>query len=173
MVSMTTTNATTVIGFELGFANSALRVPYILARLSCGHLAGVALRPRRGACATCGAERGLDDAPPGGWTCCGRSSFRVTFTPDPHAPADRVTAVGDAVACDACAREAAAVGWLRGLDRATVLHSRFRYGSYHFYRRAPESPSGVLLIGSVPACPAIERVLAELRYAPLSPTEGF
>ena len=97
--------------------------------------------------------------------------FSQVWTPNHHNEADYVTRIGDVVACDTCEREAGQIVWLRGLDKQTVILSRFRHGSYYFYRRDESSPSGKMLIGGVMASPKIEAVLSELRYAPLSPTE--
>lgn len=158
-----------VTGFDLGFGNSALRHPYALAVLDCGHRASVVLRPNRGACNSCHAER---DLPIGqAQHCCGRSYFVITYWPNPHNAADRATQIGDAIECANCAREAQEADWLEALEPSVVQHARFRYGSYHFYRRDQSSPSGVFLVGSVTPTPRVEAILRAKRIAPLSPTE--
>lgn len=160
----------TVSRFEKTFTNTG-NFPCSWAILSCGHAASIVLKPQGERCDACGVER---DRPEPWKRCgCGCGVFYVTFSPNRHKDADFVTQIGDAVDCETCQREVEQIEWLRGLDRSTVLHSRLRHGSYHFYRRAPESPSGKLLIGSVMVSPKIEAVLNELRYSPLSPTEGL
>lgn len=62
---------------------------------------------------------------------------------------------------------------------AGSVHSRYRKwcgkGLIYFYRRAPESPSGVMLLGSITATRAAEDLIRSIdsRKAPLSPTEGL
>lgn len=165
---------TTVDHIVEGFTNTG-RFPYAYAMLKCGHSSKLVLRPQRGACCTCGTVQELTpqaEQPPYR-VCCGTSVFNHIDSPNPHREADRVTKVGDVVECEQCERDNASEAWLRSLDRAVVHHSRLRYGSYNFYRRAADSPSGVLLVGSVPATPRFDAILNELRYSPLSPTEGL
>jgi len=167
-----------VTGFRLGFTNTS-RFPYASARLACGHFASVVLVPRRGQCATCGVEQELTPSEGKSYhVCCGTSHFRALGTlPNPHVEADRVTKVGDLVACEQCVREDEAEAEVRAFDRSTISHVRFRpFGDsgYHtFYRRDPSSPSGVLACGSCPATPRFTALLRELGYSALSPTEGL
>lgn len=163
----------TVARIEHRFTNEG-RFPVALAKLDCGHFGSVELTPRRGECMTCGA--GVDLAPSGTTLCaCGSVGFYVRSRPNPHIEADQLTKVGAEVECKTCDAEREQAEWVRGLDTATVSHARFdpRFepGSYHFYRRDPESPSGVFLMGSVRATPAMEAILRERRISPLSPTE--
>lgn len=162
-------NLRTVESFDLGLTYTG-RFPYALAKLSCGHVAAVTMRPNRGACMKCGLEV---DVPIGGATCaCGSRGFTILKPyPNPHNEADRVEKVGDQVHCDTCDREDAQVEWLRSLDRSTVHHGRLRHGSYYFYRYDAASPSCFFLIGGVMVSPRIEAVLRELKLSPLSPTE--
>lgn len=163
---------TSVVGFQFGFSNSALRLPYALAVLSCGHVARVEVKPSRYACGGC-------DAPSsdcGARCVCGyKGGYRIVEVADPHKPEFRITQIGDAVQCNACAREAEQLEWLRELPRETVQHARFKTivgsPSYLFYRRDESSPTGVMLMGAVAATPAVEVLLREKRISPLSPTE--
>lgn len=164
--------ASSVVSFDLGLTNTG-RFPYALAVLDCGHVASVTLRDTRGACCGCGAAMTHAQNASFARCACGTYMTGNIDSPNPHVAADRLTQVGDVVECASCHTEAKQIEWLRALDRSTVLHSRFRHGGYHFYRQDSTSPSGKFLIGSVGASKAIEAVLNELRYAPLSPTEGL
>jgi len=80
---------------------------------------------------------------------------------------------GDVVECAECARHAERIEWLRNLAEP-VFRARYSErwgGQYHLYRRDTTSPTGVMLIGTVPATPAIDEVLRQKRISPLSPTE--
>ena len=165
-----------IVSFDLGFSNSALRMPYALARLSCGHVAGVTTKP---AILQCGDCRATFHDTPTEWanhqSCKGGAKY--LHISDPHSAEDRVEQVGDAVACKGCEQEAHDAEWLEQLDIATVILSRYRdwcgQGSYYFYKHDPSSPSGKMLIGSVRACAAIEAILNRRRISPLSPTENL
>ncbi len=162
-----------VIGFQLGFSNSALRLPYALSVLSCGHVGKCDVRPSRYACGGCGVEtRDIS-----GRCACGyKGGYRVLEIADPHKPEFRVTQVGDAGECSSCASEAQQIEWLRNLPVKDVQHARYRVivgsPSYCFYRRDESSPTGVMLIGAVAATAAVETLLREKRISPLSPTEA-
>ena len=166
---------TTVTGFDIGFSNSALPLPYALARLTCGHVARVETKPTLYACTACGRETTSCQHA----SCsCGstKAGFRFVHIANPHLPEDRLTQIGDVIECESCAAEAKQLEWLRDLPRETVQHARYKrmfgHGVYHFYRRDKTSPTGVFLIGSVAATPAVEALLAEKRISPLSPTEA-
>lgn len=165
-----------VSSFVKGFSNSELRFPFVYALLSCGHSFSVAMRPSFGRCCKCSHETDLNKT--GGTFCaCGSQTWTILWSPThpnhAHNDTSYLTQIGDSVTCETCAREAEQITWLRQLERSTVLLSRFRHGSYYFYRHDPTSPSGKMLIGGVMASPKIEAVLNELRYSPLSPTEGL
>lgn len=158
----------TVTGFTLGYTTSGFT--YASARLSCGHVASVEMMPRRGRC--CGCETEMDLLASGVTYCaCGKSAFIIVNRLDPHVEADRKTKIGDEIACETCVREVAQLEWLKSIDPAEIQHARFKYGSYHFYRRDDSSPTGVILMGSVNPTPAVEALLAARRVSPLSPTE--
>lgn len=164
----------TITHISIGFGNSALRVPYALAHLDCGHVAGVQLKSHRGTCSKCGKEHELPTGK--ATTCvCGSQMFRITYMPNPHNECDRVTAVGDCVNCDTCQREAAQIKWLEGVDPKQVQHARYRTNfaapRYDLYRRDASSPTGVLSMGSVPA--SAEAILRRKGICTLSPTEGL
>lgn len=166
---------TTITQIELGFSNSAIRLPYALARLACGHCAKVETKPTLYACAACGRETTSCQHA----SCpCGSKTTGFTFVhiANAHLPEDRITQVGDAVECADCDKNVERIAWLRALPKGSVHHARFdpRFspGSYHLYKHDVASPSGFFLIGSVPATPEFDAVLAEVRISPISPTEG-
>jgi hypothetical protein len=161
-----------VTGFQFGFSNSTLRLPYALAVLSCGHVSKCDVHPSRYACGGCGVETRRIEA-----VCeCGYRGYRILEIADPHKPEFRATQVGDTVECSSCDSEARQLEWLRNLPVKDVQHARYRVivgsPSYCFYGRDEKSPTGVLLIGSVAATPAIEALLRQKRMSPLSPTEA-
>jgi len=166
---------TTITGFDLGFSNSALRLPYALAKLACGHVAKVETKPTRYACGACGLATTSCEH---GSCPCGstKTGFRIVHIANPHLPEDRLTQVGAAVECVDCDKNVERIAWLRSLPKGAVHHARFdpRFapGSYHLYRHDPTSPSGFFLMGSVPATREFDAVLAEVRISPISPTEG-
>jgi hypothetical protein len=166
---------TTVTGFDLGFSNSALRLPYALAKLACGHVTSVKIKPTLYACSACGRETTSCQYA----SCpCGSTSsgFRFLHVANPHIEADRLTKVGDVVECETCDKNVERIAWLRSLPKGAVHHARFdpRFapGSYHLYRHDQTSPSGFFLMGSVPATPEFDAVLNEVRISPISPTES-
>lgn len=165
----------TVTGFDLGFSNSALRMPYALATLACGHVVAVTLRDRTGICCGCGVELTCKDHE--SFTRCACGTYMATHISrrDPHNEADRLTKVGDVVECATCDKNVEQVAWLRALPKGLVHHARFdpRFapGSYHLYTYDATSPSCFFLVGSVPATPAFDAVLREVGISPISPTE--
>lgn len=164
----------TVTAFDLGFTSSALRMPYALAVLSCGHKQSVVMRPNLYACGACGRE--TTNTQHASCQCGSKTTgFRHVRLMNPHTPEDRVTRVGDVVECTTCDQEAQQLEWLRALPSADVQHAWYKVwcgvGQYHFYRRDTSSPTGVFLIGSVTATKAVDALLAEKRISPLSPTE--
>ena len=64
--------------------------------------------------------------------------------------------------------------WFRWKAQYQLSHTRagtgLAKGSVRVYRRAPESPSGVLLVGTLPDVPELADLLKE-KFSPLSPTE--
>lgn len=163
----------TVVHIEEGFSNSALRIPYALARLSCGHLTSVQLRDTRGVCCGCGAVLTHAQGASFERCACGKWMVKNIDSPNPHCADDRVTKIGDSVECETCARNVERIAWLRALPKGIVHHARFdpRFSQYHLYRHDVTSPSGFFLIGSVPATAEFDAVLNEIRVSPLSPTE--
>lgn len=165
----------TVVGFDLRFTSgSALRIPYALATLSCGHSIAVATKPTRYACAACGRE--TDSCQHASCPCGSKTTgFRFVHITNPHLPEDRITQIGDEHNCETCAANVKKIEWLRSLPKGSVHHARFdpRFapGSYHLYRHDVASPSGFFLIGSVPATKEFDAVLNEIRVSPISPTE--
>lgn len=164
----------TVIDFELGFTASALRMPYALAKLDCGHLVSVEVKPTLYACAACGRESTSCQHA----SCpCGstKTGFNFVHYSNPHLEEDRLTKVGDRVDCDACKKDVERIAWLRQLPKGSVHHARFdlRFapGSYHLYRYDQKSPSNFFLLGSVPATKQFDAVLSEVGISPISPTE--
>lgn len=158
-----------------GWTNSALRAPYVYGNLACGHTTSIALRPPRLECSDCGELReGPGHRAP---TCpsCGCGAARIVFSPNAHREEDRLEAVGDEVDCERCDRFAVALAALEALDRRALSHARYRnscgVGVFYVYRRATESPSGVLLEMSIEARPEAEDLLRRMRLSPLSPTE--
>ncbi len=164
----------TVTGFTLGFSNSALRMPYALAKLACGHVIAVATKPTLYACSACGRETTSCQH---GSCACGstKSGFRFLHIANPHLPEDRITQIGDEADCEACDKNVEKIAWLRSLPNGSVHHARFdpRFepGSYHLYRHDQSSPSGFFLMGSVPATKQFDEILREVSINPISPTE--
>jgi hypothetical protein len=109
-------------------------------------------------------------------TCetCGGQGWTITFMPRPHNPEHVVTAVGDQLDCEECAKEASGLEWLRNLDVSQVHHARLRTGFnlYFFYKLDHTSPSCFSSIGCVKQTPAVDELLRTLRISPLSPTEA-
>jgi hypothetical protein len=103
---------------------------------------------------------------------CGHSA-----TAGPHPWVPPTMSIGETLDCVECANEKQQYAWLQALDPGIVFRSRFRITvgrpSYFFYRRDKQSPSGVMLIGSVGATQAIDELLAAKGISPLSPTEGL
>jgi hypothetical protein len=165
-----------ITSFEQGYSSSGI-IPYVSALLDCGHVSSVVLKPYRGVCCQCHREQELARAGRATICACGRSMFTIIYTPEPHNPADRITAIGDTIECERCASIARDIVWLESLDTETVQHARFKMwcgvAQYHFYKRDSKSPSGVMLIGSVEQTPAIDKLLAAKRISPLSPTEQY
>lgn len=164
----------TVKSFDLGFTSGG-RFPYALARLDCGHVANVEVNPTLYACAACGRE--TTNIQHGSCPCGStRDGFRFVHLTNPHNAADRVTQIGDVVACEQCPKDDETAAWLLALAAGSVHHARFdpRFapGSYHLYRHDVSSPSGFFLMGSVPATPRFDDLLRAVRVSPLSPTEG-
>jgi hypothetical protein len=164
-----------IIRIEVRPTSSGLHL-YAAGVTDCGHHASVQLKPSRGTCWHCkGPEMEL--APAGvGTTCptCGEQSFLVTYSPRPERPEDRLTQVGDDVECGTCASHIKSVEWLAALDPKVIHHARFSErwgGQYHLYRLDKTSPSNFMHVGSVPAIPAIDALLASKRIAAISPTE--
>ncbi len=120
---------TTVIGFNLGFCNSALRLPYALATLACGHVTKVETKPTLYACGACGRETTSCQH---GSCLCGSTKKGFTFVhvANPYLPEDRITQIGDAVVCEQCDKDNERVEWLRTLPRGSVHNARFdpRFG---------------------------------------------
>jgi hypothetical protein len=164
----------TVASFDLGFTNSALRMPYALAKLTCGHVTDVKIKPTLYACGECGRETTSCQHA----SCpCGstKSGFRFLHIANPHLPEDRITQIGDEVECKQCEDDIERIAWLRALPKGLVHHARFdpRFspGSYHLYKLDQTSPSCFFLIGSVPATKQFDEVLREVSISPISPTE--
>jgi Zn finger protein HypA/HybF involved in hydrogenase expression len=166
-----------VTGFIKGFSESALRLPYVLATLACGHTGPVEFKPSIGGCMKCGTAQAM--ARFGSTTqCrkCGGTSFTMTWQPDRHNEADYLTTVGSVISCPECQLHEVDMRRLREVDVATVHHSRAKdWGGvtqYHLYRLAPESPSNFWLLFSVTACPAVDALMRERGLSgPLSPVE--
>lgn len=156
----------TVTHFNFGFSNSALRMPYAIAVLSCGHSAACEIKPTRYACGGCGKDRSTTTQ------CeCGYFGCKIIEVADPHKAHFRITQVGDILPCGQCEAEAKQTEWLKALDPSLVHHTRVRFGGLHLYRRDPQSPSGFMLMGSVAPTSANEALLASKRVCQLSPTE--
>lgn len=162
-----------VVRFEFGFSNSALRLPYALAILACGHAQRVEVKPTVYACAACSRE--TTSCQHASCPCGSTAGFRIIHITNPHLENDRITQIGDEIECEQCERESEQMAWLRALPAGAVHHARFdpRFspGSYHLYRNDPTSPSGFMLLGSVPATRVFDAALREAKISPLSPTE--
>lgn len=181
-----------VTGLHLGFSNSALRTPFAMYKLACGHVVGnAATVGNLNECLACGAKfRGPNDNHLGGLhfeptVCkCGNSThyankgpgMRILALPNPHKAEDRQPAPVSC-RCEQCEREEVEFAMIPELVAASV-HSRFREwggGIITFYGRVPSSPTGVLAIASISAT---KRAFAEISrcnssISPLSPTEGL
>jgi len=84
--------------------------------------------------------------------------------------------LGTEIDCKDCDGLAADIAWLKAFNPAEIHHARFsaRFsGQYHLYRRDDTSPSGFMLIRSLPSTPEIDAILHEIRISPLSPTERY
>ena len=139
--------------------------------LSCGHEGRCELKPTVYACGGCGHEQG--EATTCAAKCGYNGGFRITFYPDAINAADRLTQAGDFQYCETCADHADAERRLKALTEP-VFRARYSErwgGQYHLYRRDHDSPTGVMHVMTVPATPAIDKILREKRISPLSPTE--
>lgn len=174
-----------VTGLHIGFSNSALRTPYALIKLACGHMpfsvqtVGCLLE------CECGAkfrESGPYPSNEVNKCACGNTSgiggrgFRILALPDPHKTKDRLT-LPVACRCEQCEKEEADLALIPEYVAQSV-YSRFREwggGIITFYRRDPKSPTGVIALATISAT---KRAEAEIRrcnssISPLSPTEGL
>jgi hypothetical protein len=82
---------------------------------------------------------------------------------------------GDDVMCHTCAEHAEAVRQLELMDVSQIAYMRYKIqGSrryYAAYRRDNDSPTGVMLITTFPAIPAIDAVIDRRKICTVSPTE--
>lgn len=167
-----------ITGFESGPCSSGI-LTFTIARLDCGHVGDVQTKPMLGRCMHCGGDAPEVELTPSRATicpACGGSAWTITFSPRDERAEDRISKIGDEVACTTCAAHADSIAWLQALDASTVHHARFRTwcgaGQYHLYRLDHTSPSNFSLIGSVPAIPAVDAILRQKRISPISPTEA-
>lgn len=161
-----------------GFS-SPLRAPYVYGKLDCGHTCDIELKDSTFKC-KCGAEYSVSSnfyRPDSCPSCGTKGTGNYVFQPDPHDEDHHNSKVGDERHCQRCDSYQANLQQLKNLDWSTVAHSRYREwggkGAYYVYRRAPESPSGVLLEMTIEATQEAEDLLSARGNSPLSPTEGL
>lgn len=108
---------------------------------------------------------------------CSHWKYSKGWTPF---PADVV--VGSQVDCETCDNHAKACAMLETFDVASISYMRFSgrwaypdqniFGHYNAYTRDSSSPTGVMLLFSVPAIKEIDAIIDRRRIGTLSPTEG-
>ncbi len=154
------------------FSTGAYPFPVIWGNLDCGHSCSVPVKPDVKQCTACGVKAApLKNAP----CACGGVIFTyITHNQSNcHNPETWALQLGALVECERCPQDAESYDFVRA-NVGKIIYTRSRWGSIHCYQRDYTSPSGVMLLCSIPDNAKSEALLRELRLAaPLSPTEGL